>query len=152
MHEDVADPPVPYTPPGQKVHDTTLLAVEYLPAAQAVQVDAPVVLAEPVYEPALHAPHVYPGQAVHPVLVAPPVEYVLTGQGPEHEDVDDPPVPYTPPGQSVHDATLLAVEYLPAAQAVHVVAPVAVPVSVMEPAAHAVHDVPSLSAYFPALH
>ena len=74
MHKAVEDPPVPYTPPGQKVHDTTLLAVEYLPAAQVVHEDAPVVLAEPVYEPALHAPHVYPGHVRHVATVAPPVE------------------------------------------------------------------------------
>ena len=66
MHEDVEDPPVPYFPPGQSVHNTTLLAVEYVPAAQAVQDDAPVVAVWPVYEPALHAP-------VHALVEDPPV-------------------------------------------------------------------------------
>ena len=42
--------------------------------------------------------------------------------------------------QSVHAATLDAVEYLPTAHAVHVVAPVLVPASVIEPAAQSMHD------------
>ena len=68
-----------------------------------------------------------------------------------HEAVEDPPVPYTPPGQAVHAATLLAVEYVPTAQAVQVDAPVETPVLVLEPAAHAVHDTTLLAVeYVPA--
>ena len=42
-----------------------------------------------------------------------------------------------PAVQLVHDATLDPVEYVPAAHAVHKLAPGAVPVSVIEPATHA---------------
>ena len=37
-------------------------------------------------------------------------------------------------------ATFDAVEYFPTAQAVHVLAPVLVPVSVIDPAAHSAHE------------
>ena len=46
-----------------------------------------------------------------------------------------------------------AVEYLPAAQAVHVVAPVLLPVSVTEPAAHVMHEwILDAVEYLPAAH
>ena len=46
---------------------------------------------------------------------------------------------YRPAAQSIHAATLDAVEYLPAPHAVHVVAPLLLPVFVIDPASHAVH-------------
>ena len=46
---------------------------------------------------------------------------------------------YWPVGQSVHDASVDAVEYLPTAHAVHVVAPAFLPVLVTEPAAQILH-------------
>ena len=54
----------------------------------------------------------------------------------------EPPVStYLPASQSMHAVEMLdAVEYLPAAQTVHVVAPVLVPLSVIDPAAHVMHD------------
>ena len=53
----------------------------------------------------------------------------------------------------MHDVLFEAVEYLPAAHAVHVVAPVVLPVFVIEPAAHAMH-VATFDAveYLPAAH
>ena len=53
----------------------------------------------------------------------------------------------------MHDATLDAVEYLPAAHSVHVVAPVLVPVLVIEPGMHSVHDATLEAAeYLPTAH
>ena len=53
----------------------------------------------------------------------------------------EPVVPtYLPAVQSVHAATLDAIEYFPTAHAVHTVAPLLVPLSVIEPAPHGVHD------------
>ena len=53
----------------------------------------------------------------------------------------EPVVPtYLPAVQSVHAATLDAIEYFPTAHAVHTVAPLLVPLSVIEPALHGVHD------------
>jgi len=50
----------------------------------------------------------------------------------------EPVVPtYLPAVQSVHAATLDAIEYFPTAHAVHTVAPLLVPLSVIEPASHA---------------
>ena len=53
---------------------------------------------------------------------------------------------YLPAVQSVHAATLDAAEYLPTAHAVHTVAPLLVPLSVIEPAPHGVHDEPPIPA------
>ena len=67
----------------------------------------------------------------------------------------EPVVPmYVPASQSVQAATFDAVEYLPTAHSVHVVAPVPVPVLVIEPAAQSVHDVAmfELIEYLPAMH
>jgi hypothetical protein len=48
---------------------------------------------------------------------------------------------YVPAAHSMHVAARLdAVEYLPTAHAVHIVAPVPAPLSVIEPAAQAVHS------------
>jgi hypothetical protein len=47
---------------------------------------------------------------------------------------------YLPASHAVHTATFDAVEYFPASHSVHVLAPVLVPVLVMEPAAHAEHE------------
>ena len=53
----------------------------------------------------------------------------------------------------MHAATFDAVEYLPTAHVVHVVAPVLVPVFVIEPAAQSEHDFTSeASEYLPASH
>ena len=54
----------------------------------------------------------------------------------------DPPQPRRPPAghkaQLVHEATFDAVEYVPTAHAVHELAPAAVPVFVIDPAAQSV--------------
>ena len=53
----------------------------------------------------------------------------------------------------MHDGAAEVVEYLPAAHSVHVVAPVAVPVFVIEPAAQSVHEATfELVEYLPATH
>ena len=52
--------------------------------------------------------------------------------------------------QAVHDATSEAVEYLPAPHSVHVLAPVPVPVFVIEPAAHVLQSkLPSVLDHLP---
>jgi hypothetical protein len=59
----------------------------------------------------------------------------------------EPVVPtYLPDVQSVHAAALDAIEYFPTAHAVHTVAPLLVPLSVIEPAPHGVHDEPPMPA------
>ena len=98
------------------MHVTTLDAVEYLPTAHGVQMLAPTLVPEFVIEPAAHS--------THSLAKAEPV--VST---------------YVPAPHSMHVAARLdAVEYLPTAHAVHVVAPVPAPLSVIDPAAQAVHD------------
>ena len=58
-----------------------------------------------------------------------------------------------PAAQSLHDATFDAVEYLPAAHWLHVVAPVLVPVFVIEPAPQSMQDATfDASEYLPAPH
>ena len=53
----------------------------------------------------------------------------------------------------MHAATFDAVEYLPTAHTVHVVAPVLVPVFVIEPASQSEHDVTfDAVEYLPAAH
>jgi hypothetical protein len=53
----------------------------------------------------------------------------------------------------MHASTLDAVEYLPTAHAVHVVAPLPAPLSVIEPAAHSVHDATlDTIEYVPVVH
>ena len=53
----------------------------------------------------------------------------------------------------MQDWTFDAVEYLPATQAAHVVAPVLLPLSVIEPAAHLMHEATSdATEYSPASH
>ena len=94
---------------------STLDAVEYLPTAHGVQMLAPTLVPEFVIEPAAHS--------THSLAKAEPV--VST---------------YVPAPHSMHVAARLdAVEYLPTAHAVHVVAPVPAPLSVIDPAAQAVH-------------
>ena len=107
----------------------TLDAVEYLPTAHGVQMLAPTLVPEFVIEPAAHA--------AQSLAKAEPV--VST---------------YLPAVQPMHDvARLDAVEYCPTAQAVHVVAPVLLPLSVIEPAAQAVQDGTSDAVeYSPAAH
>ena len=96
-------------PAAHAVHAATFDAVEYLPAAHAVHLTAPVLVPVSVIEPAAHV-----------------MQWL---------SAFDPVVPiYLPAPQSVHAATYDAVEYLPTAHAVHAVAPVLVPVSVIEPA------------------
>ena len=89
--------------------------MEYLPTAHAVQMLAPALLPAFVIEPASHAAQSL--AAAEPVVPT-----------------------YLPAVQSVHAATLDAAEYLPTAHAVHTVAPLLVPLSVIEPAPHGVHD------------
>jgi hypothetical protein len=73
-----------------------------------------------------------------------------------HNASELPPaaIVYLPATQSVHDATLDLSEYVPPEHRVHVVAPVAVPASVMEPASQSVHIdeaiAPIVSDHFPA--
>ena len=60
---------------------------------------------------------------------------------------------YVPGPQSIHDATVDAVEYLPAAHGVQLVAPAATPVSVIEPAAQVEqYDWPRVVWYLPGSH
>ena len=60
---------------------------------------------------------------------------------------------YLPASQSMQAATFDAVEYLPTAQALQVVAPVLVPVSVIDPAVHTVHAATfDAVEYVPAAH
>ena len=89
---------------------STFDAVEYLPSAHAVHVVAPVPMPVSVMDPAAQ---VWQAEAE--------VWFVKLW--------------YVPALQSVQDATSDAVEYLPPVHAVHVVAPVFVPLSVMDPAA-----------------
>ena len=53
--------------------------------------------------------------------------------------VEPTAAPYLPARQSLHALTFDSVEYLPTAHPVHVVAPMLVPVFVIEPAVHVVH-------------
>ena len=125
----MADPSLAaYLPFGHDVHALTFDSLEYLPTAHAVQMLAPVLVPVFVIEPAAHCAQ------------------SLTSF--------EPVVPlYVPGAQSVHAATFDAVEYLPTAHAVHVVAPVAVPASVIEPAAQAVHvESVEFVEYLPAAH
>ena len=60
---------------------------------------------------------------------------------------------YLPAGQALHSATFDSLEYLPTAHAVQMLAPVLVPVFVIEPAAQSEHDFTSEAAeYLPASH
>ena len=102
-------------PAEHEVQASTLDAVEYLPTAHGVQMLAPTLVPEFVIEPAAHA--------AQSLAKAEPV--VST---------------YVPAPHSMHVAARLdAVEYFPTAHNVHVVAPVPAPLSVIEPAAQAVH-------------
>ena len=102
---------------------------ECFPTAHAVQMLAPMLAPVFVMDPASHS--------VQSLAKAEPV--VST---------------YLPAVQPMHDvARLDAVEYCPTAQAVHVVAPVLLPLSVIEPAAQAVQDGTSDAVeYSPAAH
>ena len=106
-------------PASQLVQAATLDAVENVPAVQAVHVVAPVPAPVFVMDPAAHVM-----QSL--CWVCP---FILW---------------YVPALQSVQAATLDAVEYFPAVQAVHVVAPVLVPVFVIDPALQSVHVPPKL--------
>ena len=71
--------------------------------------------------------------ASHPQLAAPTI--VLPGQSRHADSAAEPGVStYLPALQLVHADAVDAVEYWPAAHSVHVVAPVLVPVLVIEPA------------------
>ena len=60
---------------------------------------------------------------------------------------------YVPASHLVHDSTFDSVEYLPTAHPVHVVAPMPVPVFVIEPAVHVVHAATfDAFEYLPAAH
>ena len=97
------------------MHVATLDAVEYLPTAHGVQMLAPALVPEFVIEPAAHSAQ----------LLARAEPVVST---------------YVPAPHSMHVAARLdAVEYFPTAHNVHVVAPVPAPLSVIDPAAQAVH-------------
>ena len=113
MHADEASVAA-YLPTSQSVQ-ASVDAVVYFPTAQAAHVVAPVLASLFVIEPAAHA-----------------AQSLATAE---------PVVPtYLPAMQSVHAATLDAIEYFPTAHAVHTVAPLLVPLSVFEPAPHRVHD------------
>jgi hypothetical protein len=116
---DFASADQPYLPGEQSLHESTSLLAVHLPPAHAVQVVAPVEVPVSVIEPAAHA-----AQSV--------------------SALEPDAVTNVAAGQSVHAATFEAVEYLPPAHAVQVVAPVEVPVSVIEPAAHAAQSVSAL--------
>ena len=100
-----------YWPDEQSVHLLTIEFVEYLPALHSLHELAPAPVPVLVIEPARHGSH----------------------------DVRPARSEYSPAWQSLHAATGDA-ECLPAAHAVHVVAPVAFPVFVTDPAAHSAHD------------
>ncbi len=53
----------------------------------------------------------------------------------------------------MHDEPVDVIEYLPAAHALHAIAPAAVPVSVIDPAPHSMHElVAEVAEYLPAAH
>jgi hypothetical protein len=102
----------PYFPAEQK-RQALIAVVEYFPALQVVHVVAPVPSRALVIQPAPHSVQLL--SKAEPVASA-----------------------YLPAAQRMHDvASVEAVEYCPAAQAVQVVAPVSLPLSVIEPAAQA---------------
>ena len=109
------EPPVATYSPTSQSKQATVDAVEYLPTAQAAHVVAPVPASSFVIEPATHTSQSL--AAAEPVVPT-----------------------YLPAVQSVHAATSDAIEYFPTAHAVHTVAPLLVPLSVIEPAPHGVHD------------
>ena len=87
------------------------------------------------YRPEAQAVHLLP-PVREPVLVIEPKAHTTQSLA-----AAEPVVPtYVPAVQSVHAATLDAIEYFPTAHAVHTVAPLLVPLSVIEPAPHGVHD------------
>ena len=106
----------------------TVDSVEYLPAAHLLHAFAPAVAPAFVTEPA--------GQVSQSLASSEPVDST-----------------YLPASQSMQAATFDAVEYLPTAQALQVVAPVLVPVSVIDPAVHTVHAATfDAVEYVPAAH
>ena len=110
------------------MHAATFDAIEYFPTAHLVQMLALVLV---------------------PVFVIEPRGHTAQSLG------SFEPVTSTkwPAAQPVHAATLDEVEYLPTAHSVHVVAPVLVPVLVIEPAAQSVHDgTVEAVEYLPAAH
>ena len=133
----------------------------FLPTSQTLQAVSP--------EPSLNFPA---AQAEHEskfdVVECLPGEHVLHELAPGKEPVFviepaphkmqrssafDPSVPtYLPTPQSVHAPTFDFVEYFPAEHLVHVVAPVLVPLFVIEPAPHAIQPVVELVEYRPAKH
>jgi hypothetical protein len=132
----------PYRPSVQLEHAATFDAVEYFPAAHAVQLLAPVPVPVSVREPALHAMqlvwsvlpwYVAAAHGAHAV-----VEAVLDWPAAHAVQLDAPTLSsvlvYDPTLQLEHAATFDAVEYFPAAHAVQLLAPVPVPVFVCEPA------------------
>ena len=81
--------------------------------------------------PALHSPHELAPCSM-PVFVIEPASH-------SSHDVLPALREYLPARQSLHASTADA-EYWPAAHAVHVVAPVVLPVFVIQPASHSAHD------------
>ena len=125
----MADPSLAaYLPAGHDVHAATFDSLEYLPTAHLAHMLAPVLVPVFVIEPAAHC-----AQSLASF---------------------EPVVPlYVPASQSVHAATLDAVEYLPTAHGVHVIAPSRVPASVIEPAAQSMQfESVELVEYRPAAH
>ena len=102
-----------YFPTGHAVHSVAFDAVEYLPTAHAVHVLAP---------------------PLEPVFVSDPAAHSVQSLASSELSAST----YLPASHSMHAVEMLdAVEYFPAAQAVHVVAPLLLPVSVIDPPAHA---------------
>ena len=125
----LVDPlPATYLPAPQLIHDESVGAAEYLPAAHAVHVVAPAASAVFVIAPAAQSAHDATAEvveylpALHSVhVVAPALVPVFVIE---------------PAPQSVHEASLGSIEYVPAGHLTHVFAPGSPPVlSVIEPAA-----------------
>ena len=88
--------------------------------------------------------------ALEPVFVIDPASHVLQSLASSEPSASV----YLPTSQSMHAVAMFdAVEYFPAAQAVHVVAPLMLPVSVIDPAAHMMHEATfDEFEYSPAVH
>jgi hypothetical protein len=146
----VAPPAVPVfviDPAAQLVH-AVVDAFEYRPAAHAVQVVA-VLFTTPVPAPASATDPA--GQTAQAIC-----DDWLYWPG-LHAMQDDEPVRFsrlvTEPGaHALQVVTLDSTLYWPAAQGVHVVAPPAVPVFVIDPAAQLVHAAVDAFEYRPAAH
>jgi hypothetical protein len=146
-----ADVPAPlsaYRPALQGEHEATFETLEYRPAAHAMQLLPPGFTPVSVLDPTGHAMH-------SAVVPAPAPAYDPAGHAPKHSAVVWLLKPYRPALHGEHEATFETLEYRPAAHAMQLLPPGFTPVSVLDPAGHAVQTavVPAPTpAYDPAGH